>query len=162
MLCGPFKDTVNSSHFLSWDGVYIFRRLFIVTMFVFIDDALYKLYVIMAGQILFLVHHAHVKPFKEKFLNRAESASLAFLVLINGMNLLTVYDSTHGISEVGDKLLLLKIFAWIETILHLFVPTLIAASLAILIVARTLYVIFKVFKYFVRTIIFGAIQWFFW
>ena len=146
-LCGPFKDKFNSSKYLSWDGVYIFRRLFIVSVFVFVEDATYKLYVLLAGQILILMHHSHVKPYNSKFLNFLESASLGFLVLINGMNLLSVYDFAHGISEVGDKLLLLKIFAWIETVLHLLVPTLIITSLAVLLIVRCFYIIFKILRY---------------
>ena len=152
ILCGPFKDKVNSSKFLSWDGVYIFRRLFIVSVFVFVEDATYKLYVILAGQILILMHHSHVKPYKSKFLNFLESASLGFLVLINGMNLLSVYDFAHGISEVGDNLLLLKIFAWIETVLHLLVPTLIITSLAVLLIVRCFYIIFKILRYLIRSV----------
>ena len=152
ILCGPFKDKVNSSKFLSWDGVYIFRRLFIVSVFVFVEDATYKLYVLLAGQILILMHHSHVKPYKSKFLNFLESASLGFLVLINGMNLLSVYDFAHGISEVGDKLLLLKIFAWIETVLHLLVPTLIITSLAVLLIVRCFYIIFKILRYLIRAV----------
>ena len=151
-LCGPFKDKFNSSKYLSWDGVYIFRRLFIVSVFVFVEDATYKLYVLLAGQILILMHHSHVKPYNSKFLNFLESASLGFLVLINGMNLLSVYDFAHGISEVGDKLLLQKIFAWIETVLHLLVPTLIMTSLAVLLIVRCFYIIFKILRYSITTL----------
>ena len=144
ILCGPFKDKINSSKYLSWDGVYIFRRLCIVSVFVFVEDATYKLYVLLVVQILILMHHSHVRPYKSKVLNWLESASLGFLVLINGMNLFVVYDFAHGILEVGDKLLLLKIFAWIETVLHLLVPTLIITSLAVLLVVRCFYTIFKI------------------
>ena len=158
ILCGPFKDEVNSSKFLSWDGVYIFRRLFIVSVFVFVEDATYKLYVLLAGQILILMHHSHVKPYNSKFLNFLESASLGFLVLINGMNLLAVYDFAHGISEVGDKLLLMKLFAWIETVLHLLVPTLIITSLAVLLIVRCFYIIFKILRFSIRAVIRLVIQ----
>ena len=152
MLCAPFKDKVNSSKYLSWDGVYIFRRLFIISAFVFVDDAIYKLYVIMAGQIIFLLHHAHIRPYKEKFINHLESASLGMLVLINGMNLFVVYDFTHGISEVGDKRLLLQIFAWTENILHLLVPAIIIASLGVLLIVRFLVVLFKMMRFIIRTV----------
>ena len=158
ILCGPFKDKINSSKYLSWDGVYIFRRLCIVSVFVFVEDATYKLYVLLVVQILILMHQSHVRPYKSKVLNWLESASLGFLVLINGMNLFIVYDFAHGILEVGDKLLLLKIFAWIETVLHLLVPTLIITSLAVLLVVRCFYVMFKILRFCIRVVMRLVIQ----
>ena len=158
ILCGPFNDNVNTSKYLSWDGVYIFRRLFIVSVFVFVDDPMYKLYAIMTGQILILLHHAHVRPYKDNFLNYLESGSLVFLVLINAMNLLAVFDFDHGVSEVGDKLVLLKLFAWIETVLHILAPTLITASLVILVAVNFVFVMIKILKHFGRAMMRSALQ----
>ena len=143
ILCAPFNDAVNSSSYISWDGVYIFRRLFIVSVFVLVHNPIYKLYIILAGQIFFLTHHVYTKPYKEKALNIMETGSLAFLIMTNAINLLAVYDFTNGITEVGEQLLLSKIFVWIETIIYLLVPTLVATSVSILAITRFVYLIFK-------------------
>ena len=146
LLCAPFKDTVNSSNFLSWDGVYVFRRLFVVSVFVFVENPLYKLYIILAGQIIFLIHHVHVKPYKNKILNLIETGSLAFLVMINAMNLLAVDHYINGVNEEGEQLLLLQIFSWIEAVLHLFVPVILVTTISVLAISRCLHFAFKALK----------------
>ena len=146
LLCAPFKDAVNSSNFLSWDGVYIFRRLFVVSVFVFVENPLYKLYIILAGQIIFLIHHVHVKPYKDKLLNLIETGSLIALVMINAMSLLAVDDFVNGVDQMGEQLQLLQIFSWIEAVLHLIVPVILVATISVLAVARCLHCAFKALK----------------
>lgn len=133
---GPFSSAVNKRLYFSWEGVYILRRLLIVVLFTFIAEPTYKFYALLMMQFAFLLHHLHTKPYTSQSMNYLETASLSTLVLITSMNLFSVYGYSHGIEEQGKKLLLLKSFFWIQTLIGIAVPVVIATVLFILILAR--------------------------
>ena len=147
---GPFRKNLNNTEFLSWEGVYISRRLVIVALFTFMQDPLYRLYLILFVQTLILLHHVHFKPYKSVFLNIFETISLTALILINSMNLFAVYDYTHGIKEEGAKLDLLKVFAWIEMFTVSVVPLVVAVVFVVLVIGRLGRLIFVCVRNFVK------------
>lgn len=132
---GPFSTAFNERLYFSWEGVYILRRLIIVILFTFIKEPIHKLYAILMMQIIFLLHHVHMRPYASKALNHWETFSLTALVLINSMNLFSVYSYSHGIEEQGDKLVLLKAFSWIQLSIGIAIPALVIIGFAFIIIA---------------------------
>ena len=150
-LSGSFKCIDKQS--IHWEGVFLVRRLIIVSAYSFIKDPIYKSYTIQVIQILILVHHVNVRPFKSKLLNGLETVSLAMLVLISGMNSFATFVYTHGIHEGGDYLMLLKVFAWIRLVAILFIPAVIGCIVAVLITVKVLFVLFTFCVFIIKKLI---------
>eukprot|EP00112_Aurelia_sp_Birch-Aquarium-sp1_P015137 Seg3327.2 transcript_id=Seg3327.2/GoldUCD/mRNA.D3Y31 product="hypothetical protein" protein_id=Seg3327.2/GoldUCD/D3Y31 len=145
LLTGPFKS--KNKHQIRWEGVYLLRRLILVSVHSFVRNQIYKLYAMLLLQVLFSLHHVYMRPFKNKLLNMIETISLTALIMLNCVKTFAVYDAKHGLHEEGADLLLLKIFAWTELVLVLFAPVVIGLIVGVLIIARIALVIFKLFKY---------------
>eukprot|EP00112_Aurelia_sp_Birch-Aquarium-sp1_P021367 Seg5741.1 transcript_id=Seg5741.1/GoldUCD/mRNA.D3Y31 product="hypothetical protein" protein_id=Seg5741.1/GoldUCD/D3Y31 len=150
-LTGSFKCISKQS--MHWEGFYLLRRLILVSAYSFIKDPIYKSYTIQVIQILILVHHVNVKPFKSKVLNVLETISLSILVLISGMNSFAIFVYTHGIHEEGDYLMLLKVFAWIRLVAILFIPAVIGCIVAVLVTVKLLIVLCIICVFVVRKLI---------
>ena len=150
-LAGSFKCVDKQS--MHWEGVFLVRRLIIVSAYSFIKDPIYKSYTIQVIQILILVHHVNVRPFKSNVLNGLETVSLAMLVLISGMNSFATFVYTHGIHEEGNYLMLLEVFAWIRLVAILLIPAVIGCIVAVLITVKVLVVLFAVCVFIVRKLI---------
>eukprot|EP00112_Aurelia_sp_Birch-Aquarium-sp1_P003286 Seg1365.4 transcript_id=Seg1365.4/GoldUCD/mRNA.D3Y31 product="WD repeat-containing protein 19" protein_id=Seg1365.4/GoldUCD/D3Y31 len=101
-LTSPFKKTSGEPEYLYWEGVYIARRLVLITILTFFQDHNIKLYTILFIQIAFLLHHVHLQPFNKRFLNILETISLTALVLISSMNLLHS-DGIQDLEEAGTS-----------------------------------------------------------
>ena len=144
-ISGPFKS--KHKHQTQWEGVYLVRRLILVSLNTFVRDQIYKLYSMLLLQVLFLIHHVCMKPFKNKLLNVVETISLTALIMLNCVKTFAVYDAKHGLHEEGADLLLLKIFAWTELVLVLSVPVVIVLTVGALIIARLATGIFKLSKH---------------
>ena len=138
-LTGSFKCI--SKHSMHWEGFLLIRRLILVSAYSFIKDPIYKSYTIQVIQILILVHHVSIQPFRSKALNVLETISLTILVMISGMNSFTIFVYTHGIHEEGDYLLLLKVFSWIRLVVILFIPAVIGCIVVVLITVKILLLI---------------------
>ena len=151
-LTGSFKCI--SKHSMHWEGFLLIRRLILVSAYSFIKDPIYKSYTIQVIQILILVHHVSIQPFRSKVLNVLETISLTILVMISGMNSFTIFVYTHGIHEEGDYLLLLKVFSWIREVAILIIPAVIGCIVVVLITVKILllicsfvvFVVTKIFK----------------
>ena len=147
---GPFSVVINKRLYFSWEGVYILRRLILVVMFTFISNPVYKLYAMLLSQVAFLLHHMHMKPYAARSMNHVETASLTTLVLINSMNLFSVYDYLHGIEERGENLLLLEVFAWIQLFIGVVIPLALLTVATLIIVARLITLLIMACKALVR------------
>eukprot|EP00112_Aurelia_sp_Birch-Aquarium-sp1_P017112 Seg3947.2 transcript_id=Seg3947.2/GoldUCD/mRNA.D3Y31 product="hypothetical protein" protein_id=Seg3947.2/GoldUCD/D3Y31 len=130
-LVGPFKSTCKQHS--RWEGVYLARRLILVSVNAFVQDQIYKLFALLLIQVSFLSHHLYLKPFKARSLNVLEAMSLIAQITITAVNTFAVYDFAHGFHEQGAELSLLKIFGWVELILVLLTPMLIILVVALLI-----------------------------
>ena len=144
-LIGPFKSASKQQS--RWEGVYLSRRLVLVSVNAIVQDQIYKLFVLLLIQVSFLSHHLYVKPFKAKSLNVLEAISLIAQITITTVNTFAVYDFAHGFHEQGAELSLLKIFGWVELVLVLLTPTLILLVVALLIIVRIVIIVFKVIRY---------------
>ena len=151
LLSGPFKS--KRKHQIRWEGVYLLRRLILVSVNSFIQDEMYKLYSMLLIQILFLLHHVHMRPFKNKLLNTIETISLTILIMLNSVKTFAVYDTKHGLHEEGPDLLLLKIFTWTELVLVLFAPLVTFLLAAVLIIVNTFITTFKTLRYLYRWVV---------
>ena len=145
LISGPFKS--KHKHQSRWEGVYLIRRLILVSVNSFVQDQIYKLYSLLLIQVLFLLHHVHMKPFKNKLLNMVETVSLTALIMLNCVKTFAVYDAKHGLQEEGADLLLLKIFAWTELVLVLFAPVVIGLLVIAVVIARIATAVFRLFKH---------------
>ena len=144
-LTGSFKCI--SKHSMHWEGFLLFRRLTLVSAYSFIKDPIYKSYAIQVIQILILVHHVSIQPFRSKVLNVLETISLTILVMISGINSFTIFVYTHGIHEEGGYLLLLKVFSWIRLVAILFIPAVIGCIVVILVTVKVLLLIWTFFVF---------------
>lgn len=145
ILEGPF-NTTRKQH-IRWEGVYLVRRLILLSINAFVHDQISKLYTMQLIQLLFLLHHVYVRPFKSKLLNSLETTSLTALIMINGVKTFTVYDYEHGLHEEAAGLYLLKVFAWTELAFVLCGPIVIGLSVAVLVIAILLLVTSKLISY---------------
>ena len=148
ILAGPFKTT--RKHHIRWEGVYLVRRLILLSVNAFVEDQISKLYTMLLIQVLFLLHHVYIRPFKSKFLNSLEATSLTALIMINCVKTFAVYDYEHGFREEAAGLYLFKAFAWTELALVLCGPIVIGLAVAVLVVARILHVSFKLVSFLYR------------
>ena len=140
-LTTPFKKPANGRGFLWWEGVYIFRRLLLISLIRFIHDDVVKNQLMLFAQVIFLLHHIHCKPFKRRFLNHLETASLTILVVFTSISSSYAYDYKYGTSEEEDSILLM-VFAWFRVVI---VVTLPAVAIAVLVIPLILW--------FVKTVI---------
>ena len=129
----PFSLSVNKNLYFSWEGVYILRRLLLVAFSSFITDPVYKLYAMLLAQVIFLLHHLHLKPYAAKSMNHLETFSLTMLVLINSMNLLSAYNYSQGYEADSSKHQLLLIFWWMQVVVEALLPMLFFFVLILLI-----------------------------
>lgn len=133
---GPFSTSAYQKLYFSWEGVYILRRLVLVMCASFIADPIYKLYAMLMAQLIFLLHHIHLKPYAAKSMNHLETVSLTVLVLINSMCLFPAYGYSYGIEEEeGKSLLLLKIFGWLQLIIGTILPMILHTIVVLFMIA---------------------------
>ena len=144
-LIGPFKSASKQES--RWEGVYLSRRLVLVSVNAIVQDQIYKLFALLLIQVSFLSHHLYVKPFKAKSLNVLEALSLIAQITITAVNTFAVYDFAHGFHEQGAELSLLRIFGWVELVLVLLTPMLIILVVVLLIIVRIFIIVFKVIRY---------------
>ena len=120
-LIAPFMKSKRSREYLWWEGVYIFRRLFLICIVRFVHDPIARIQLMVHVQVLFLLHHVHCKPFKRRFLNHLETASLTILVTFSSISALNVYDYSYGITQ-QDSSIILVIFSWLRLSIMIAIP----------------------------------------
>ena len=141
---GPFSASANQKLYFSWEGVYILRRLVLVMCASFIADPIYKLYAMLIAQVIFLLHHVHLRPYAAKSMNHLETVCLTALVLINSMDLFPAYGYSYGMEEEGGRrLLLLKIFGWLQLIMGTILPMIMFTIVALLMITSFINLLVK-------------------
>ena len=73
LLEGPFRryhGAVNDTKYrISWESIFIGRRLILIFVKTFVTDALLRLYLMLFFMFLFTLHHIYVRPFTSDCLN---------------------------------------------------------------------------------------------
>ena len=129
-LVAPFKKFDGSREVLSWEAVFIFRRLLLIILVRFVQDPIAKIQFMLFAQVVFLLHHMHYKPFNRRFLNHLETASLTTLVLFTSASAVHVYDFKYGITE-QDASTVLVILLWLRVSAIIALPCIAAAVLVV-------------------------------
>lgn len=120
-LIAPFRKSKKRHEFLWWEGVYIFRRLLIISLVRFVHDPFAKNQLMLFAQVLFLLHHMYCRPFNLRFLNHIETASLTILVTFTSTSALYAYNYKYGISG-NDTSTLSDVFAWLRVFVIIALP----------------------------------------
>ena len=156
LLEGPFRcyhGAVNDRQYrLSWESIFIGRRLILIIIMTFVTDTLLRLYLMLFFMFLFTLHHIYVRPFISDFLNSIELISLCMLSIICALNILPAYMYMNPMTTSVYIQSLANIFCKIETILTLLFPSVIGFIVAILVTVRVLQFLLWMFCLFVRLI----------
>ena len=84
ILQGPFKD---NRYGLCWAGVLIGRRLVLILLYTFVNDALVRLLAMLLFCFVVLLHHVDVQPYRHRVGNIAGTFSATALVTLGTVNL---------------------------------------------------------------------------
>ena len=156
LLEGPFHryhGAVNDRKWrLSWESIFIGRRLILIFVKTFVTDALFRLYMMLFFMFLFTLHHIYIRPFTNDFLNLTELISLCILSIICALNILPAFIYMNPMATSVYIQTLADIFHQIETILMLVFPSVIGFIVAILVTVRVLQFLVWMFRLFVRLI----------
>ena len=135
LLQGPFKDDAHGGC-VCWAGVLIGRRLVLILLFTFVNDSLVRLLLMLLSCFLILLHHVHVKPYKDARANVAGTASAAGLVALGSINLVRAGFEAAEYTPTGPNAVLMKMFLDIENALILWLPFGVLSLLVVLLFFR--------------------------
>ena len=156
LLEGPFRHyhrTENNRKYrLSWESIFIGRKLILIFIKTFVTDALIRLYFMLFFMVSFTLHHIYIRPFVSKFLNLIELISLCILSLICGLNILPAFIYMNPMATSLYVQSLADLFHQIETILMLVFPSVIGFIVAILVIVRVFQFLVWMCRLFVRLI----------
>ncbi len=140
ILQGPFRDEMQG---VCWAGVLIGRRLVIILLYTFVNDALIRLLCMLLTCFVILLHHVHVQPYKDTHGNIAGTASAAALVTLGSINLVRAGFEAAEYTPTGPNEFLMKAFDEIENALMLWFPLSVMSFVALVLIIRIGMVISK-------------------
>ncbi len=108
---GGYRESENGTQY--WEGVMILRRLMLGAT-ILIPNASMQLCVCLALCLLFLFHHAFVKPFKNPVANYVEGLSLMLLCGLAAINLLKAVCLYADVNPQGSQVEILQNLELIE------------------------------------------------
>ncbi|CAD5113763.1 DgyrCDS2932 [Dimorphilus gyrociliatus] len=121
----PYKSTDQLTFGpYCWAGVLIARRLVLVLLYTFTNSPLLRILCMMVALFLILIHHQHVKPYRDRRGNVADTASVSSLLLIAGINLVRATFQSAEYVPHGPNVTLMTILKALESLLTLWVPVL--------------------------------------
>ena len=152
LLEGPFRHyngkENNRKYRLSWESIFIGRRLILTFIKTFVTDVLIRLYLMLFFMASFTLHHIYVRPFVSNFLNSIELMSLCVLSLICALNILPAFIYMNPMATSFYIQNLADVFHQTETILMLVFPSVIGFIVAILVTVRVLQFLVCMFRLF--------------
>lgn len=121
VLSGPFRThgavaCFPRSH-LAWEGVLILRRLVLILIFAFTYDRRWRPLCALTACVLILVIHLCVKPFRKRWENCLETASLTTLVIFCGFTLVKALYRGEDYSSLYTKSTFMPSINMIESVL---------------------------------------------
>lgn len=116
-------DILINQYFLL-TGVLIARRLVLVLLYTFTNSPLLRILCMMVALFFILIHHQHVKPYRDRRGNVADTASVSSLLLIAGINLVRATFQSAEYVPHGPNVTLMTILKALESLLTLWVPVL--------------------------------------
>jgi hypothetical protein len=130
---GPF---IENQYGVCWSGVLVGRRLVLILLFTFVTDSLIRLLGMLLACFIILLHHVHVKPYKDPRGNIAGTLSAAALVILGSINLVRAGFEAAEYTPTGPNAFLMKIFIQIENALLMWVPMAVMSFLFIIFCIR--------------------------
>lgn len=140
ILQGPFRELKYN---ICWGGILIGRRLVIILLYTFVNNALIRLLGMFLTCFIILLHHTHVQPYKDKKANIAGTASAATLVVLCCINLVRAGFEAAEYQPVGPNALLMRAFSEIENLLMLWFPLIGISIIFLLFIIRIFALLFK-------------------
>eukprot|EP00795_Rhopilema_esculentum_P000887 gene887-10639_t len=141
LLAGPYKNPYGY-----WEGVYTLRRLILISLCTFIAEPLSKIYSLIIVQLIFLIHHLQIKPFKQCKANLCETISLGSLTFISCMKLFFMYSYITATKVPHDRQLFLRLSSGIEATMLLFVPGILVSLLAVVFISKICHLVLTLSK----------------
>ena len=126
---GPF---IENKYGVCWSGVLVGRRLVLILLFTFVTDTLIRLLGMLLACFIILLHHVHVKPYKDPRGNIAGTLSAAALVILGSINLVRAGFEAAEYTPTGPNAFLMKIFIQIENALLMWIPMMVMAFVFII------------------------------
>lgn len=102
---GGFRESEKGTQY--WEAVLMFRRL-LISATILLPDALTQLSVCFALCLVFVFHHAYVKPFGHKGSNLSEGFSLCLLCVVAGINLMKACFVFAELNPQGSQVKILQ------------------------------------------------------
>lgn len=98
VIYGPFKECIDGqdSGAVFWESVLIARRLVLISLHTFIVFPSIRMVCLSIACAFILVHHLWKRPFKDPWVNRGETASLAALLVLVVINMVELIFSLSG------------------------------------------------------------------
>lgn len=132
VLQGPFKQRS-----LCWAGVLIARRLVLILIFTFVNDALIRMLLMLLACFFNLLQHMSVKPYKTSLANIVGTSSAAALITLCSINLVRAGFEAAEYTPSGPNAYLMRVFAELENLLLLWLPAVILSAIILLLLYRT-------------------------
>ena len=123
VLQAPFND-IEGKYIgpQCWSGVLIGRRLILVLLYTFVNNTLIRILSMLFVSFLVLLHHVHVKPYKDSRANIAGSVSVSAMMIVGGINLVRAGFEAAEYTPQGPNKLLVKVMEETENVLMLWLP----------------------------------------
>ena len=145
VLSGPFRKHEAVACFphsrLAWESVLILRRLVLILIFAFVYDRRWRTLSALIACVLILVIHLHVRPFRKRWENFLETASLTTLVAFCGFTLVKALYRGEDYSSLYTNSTFMYSLNIIES-------TLIIAPLAVIVSVLFMLLSFKLVRLF--------------
>ena len=126
VLHAPFRAPNNEDKgTLYWESVLIGRRFILLTCHSFITSSMLRMISMAAACSLIALHHVVKNPFRDPMANRAETLSLAVLLMIAMINLTKATLISFGITIDGPYRSYLETLEWFEVGALAVVPALV-------------------------------------
>ncbi len=144
VLQAPFND-IEGKYIgpQCWSGVLIGRRLILVLLFTFVNNTLIRILSMLFVSFLVLLHHVHVKPYKDWRANIAGSMSVSAMMLIGGINLVRAGFEAAEYTPQGPNRTLVKVMEETENVLMLWIPLFIMIVVCIALIWKFSFIIYS-------------------
>ena len=143
ILSGPFRTHEAIACFprsrLAWEGVLILRRLVLILILAFIYDGRWRALSALLACVLILVIHLRVQPFRKRWENCLETASLATLVIFCGFTLVKSLYRGEDYSSLYTNSTFMQSINMTESVLIIFPLAVIVLVAFVLLFSRLIF-----------------------
>ena len=123
VLYGPFRaPDAEQKGTLYWESILIGRRLILIVLFAFINNASLRLLLSTMACVLIAIHHILWNPYKIDTVNRLETVSLVVIIMFGLFNTVHATFITAGVRFWGPIKTYVDALGWIQLCLLLLLP----------------------------------------